>query len=93
MVFELTGKIPKGRLPRSLAQKGLASKRLQRKLGVEVETLDYLTWNAVILIQQNAEQLLEKAGFAVLTLSSRFPSMVTFYNENKDNKDFHIKIG
>ena len=41
MVVELTGKKPKGRLPRLLAEKGLASIRLQRRLGVEAETLDY----------------------------------------------------
>ena len=39
MVIELTGKKPKGRLPRPLAEKGLASIRLQRRLGVEAETL------------------------------------------------------
>ena len=43
MVKELTGKVPKGRFPRKLAEKGLTWKQLQRKLGVEVEPIDNKT--------------------------------------------------
>ena len=92
MVVELTGKKPKGRLPHPLAEKGLASKRLQRILGVEVETLDYLTWNATF-DTTIAEQLLKGSGIHCADFIQSIPAMTAFYNENKKNADFHIKIG
>ncbi|MCZ2258953.1 SDR family oxidoreductase [Sporosarcina sp. G11-34] len=92
MVLELTGKKPKGRLPQALVRTGLASKRLQRKLGVEAETLDYLTWNA-IFDTTNAERLLRESGICCADFIESIPSMATFYKENKLNKNFHIKIG
>ena len=85
MVFELTGKNPKGRFPRPLAEKGLTSKRLQRKLGVEVETLDYLTWNASF-DTTIAEQLLQDSGIHCADFIRSIPMMVCFYNENKSNR-------
>lgn len=91
MVTELTGKEPKGRFPRKLAEKGLASKRLQQKLNVEVETLDYLTWNATF-DTTIAEQLLMDSGISCADFLDSIPSMTAFYNNNKDNADFHIPI-
>ena len=82
MVIELTGKEPKGRFPRTLAEKGLTSKYLQRKLGVEVETLDYLSWNA-IFDTTIAEQLLRDSGIQCADFIPSIPSMSRFYNENK----------
>ncbi|MFS0574440.1 SDR family oxidoreductase [Sporosarcina sp. 179-K 3D1 HS] len=92
MVIELTGKRPRGRFPRPLAEKSLTSIRLQRRLGVEVETLDYLTWNAVF-DTTNAERLLEGSGIQCVDFIQSIPAMVSFYNKHKHNQGFHIKIG
>lgn len=92
MVIELTGKRPKGRLPRPLAEKSLSSIRLQQRLGVEAETLDYLSWNATFDTTV-AEQLLEGSGIRCADFIQTIPSMVSFYNEHKHDQKFHIKIG
>lgn len=91
MVIELTGKAPKGRLPQVFAEKGLAFKSLQRLLGVEVETLDYLTWN-VVFDTTIAEQLLRNSGICCADFIESIPSMSAFYTAHKDNFDFHILI-
>jgi thioester reductase-like protein len=91
MVKELTGKEPRGRFPRTLAEKGLTWKQLQRKLGVEVETLDYLTWNAVF-DTTIAEELLKNSGIQCADFIASIPSMSKFYNENKHRAEFHISI-
>ncbi|WP_318615954.1 SDR family oxidoreductase [Sporosarcina sp. YIM B06819] len=92
MVFELTGKRPKGRLPLVLAEKGLSSIRLQRKLGVEAQTMDYLTWNATF-DTAIAQKLLAGSGISCADFLQSIPSMTAFYEDNKNNPDFHIKIG
>lgn len=91
MVVELTGKKPRGRLPRLLAEKGLSSIRLQRKLGVEVETIDYLTWNATFDVTI-AQELLSKSGIHCTDFLTSIPTMTVFYEQNKRNPDFHVKI-
>ncbi|WP_172369859.1 SDR family oxidoreductase [Sporosarcina jiandibaonis] len=91
MVKELTGKEPKGRFPRTLAEKGLTSKQVQRKLGVEVETLDYLTWNAVF-DTSIADELLKNSGIQCADFIASIPTMSRFYNENKHRAEFHIPI-
>lgn len=91
MVFELTGKKPKGRVPRILAEKGLSSTKLQQKLGVEVETIDYLTWNATF-DTTIAQQLLAPSGIECADFIQSIPTMTAFYNKNKGNPEFHIKI-
>jgi len=92
MVIELTGKEPKGRFPRQLAEIGLTSKRLQRKLGVEAETLDYLSWSASF-DTTIAEHLLLESGIHCADFIESIPMMVDFYNKNKSNPGFHIAIG
>ncbi|WP_203246051.1 SDR family oxidoreductase [Sporosarcina beigongshangi] len=92
MVVELTGKKPKGRMPQVLARTGLSSIWLQRKLGVEAETIDYLMWNATF-DTMIAQKLLEGSGISCADFLQSIPSMTAFYKENKDNPDFHIKIG
>ncbi|BAQ10332.1 hypothetical protein OXB_1861 [Bacillus sp. OxB-1] len=92
MVIELTGKRPRGRLPRQLAEKGLYSVRLQRKLGVEAQTLDYLTWNATF-DTSIADRLLEGSGIRCADFIQSIPTMASFYNEHKHNQDLHVKIG
>lgn len=91
MVVELTGKKPKGRLPRVLAEKGLSSIRLQRKLGVEVETIDYLTWNATFDVTI-AQELLSGSGIYCADFLTSIPAMTMFYEQNKRNPDFYVKI-
>lgn len=92
MVIELTGKKPKGRLPRVLAEKGLSSIRVQRTLGVEAETIDYLTWNATF-DTTNAERLLRGSSISCADFLDSIPSMAAFYKKNKKNIDYHINIG
>lgn len=91
MVVELTGKKPKGRLPYLLAERSLSSKKLQRLLGVEVETLDYLTWNA-IFDTTIAKQLLEGSNVHCADFIDTIPIMADFYRNNKKNADFHVEI-
>lgn len=91
MVMELTGRNPKGRLPKLLAEKGLSSINLQRKLGVEVQTIDYLTWDATF-DTTNTQKLLEGSGIECPDFIQSIPSMTAFYIKNKENPDFHIKI-
>jgi nucleoside-diphosphate-sugar epimerase len=92
MVFELTGKKPKGRLPRLFAERGLASIRLQRTLGVEAETLDYMMWDATF-DTTIAEGLLRGSGIQCVDFLESIPSMTAFYEKNKKNSEYHIKIG
>jgi thioester reductase-like protein len=92
MVVELTGKKPKGRLPRLLAERGLSSIRLQRRLGVEAETLDYMMWDATFDTTV-AEVLLKGSGIQCADFLASIPSMTAFYEKNKKNNDYHIKIG
>ncbi|WP_438316599.1 SDR family oxidoreductase [Sporosarcina sp. FA9] len=91
MVFEVTGKNPKGRFPKVLAAKALTSKRIQQMLGVEAETLDYLTWNAMF-DTTIADRLLEESEIHCADFIKSIPAMTVFYNQNKNNADFHIKI-
>lgn len=92
MVVEMTGKKPKGRLPHIIAKTGLHSIRLQRKLGVEAQTIDYLVWNATF-DTAIAQMLLEGSGISCADFLQSIPSMTAFYEENKKNPDFHIQIG
>lgn len=91
MVKEMTGKFPKGRIPLSFAKICLQSKKVRTLLGVEKETLDYLTWNATFDCSI-AQQLLSKANITCPDFIKTMPSMVRFYKENKHNQQFHIPI-
>ena len=81
------------RLPRLLAEKGLASIRLQRRLGVEAETLDYLTVGCDVRYDSCRSATARKRDTAVLIFLTSIPSMTAFYEKNKKNSDYHIKIG
>lgn len=91
MVIELTGKLPKGRIPKALAEKSLGFKTVQRKLGVERETLDYLTWDASFDTTL-AESLLQGSGVRCANFIESIPTMTDFYKVHKNNPDYHIKI-
>ncbi len=91
MVKEMTGKFPKGRIPLSIAKKFLQLKKVRTILGVEKETLDYLTWNATFDCSI-AKELLSKGNISCPDFIATIPSMVQFYKKNKNNQQFHIPI-
>src|SRR5690606_36847403 len=59
MVKEMTGKYPRGRFPIEIARSMMKIKNLRKMLGVEIETLDYLTWNATFDSRQAQEILIK----------------------------------
>ncbi|ETT85653.1 SDR family oxidoreductase [Viridibacillus sp. FSL R5-0477] len=91
MVLTMTGQKPKGRIPLSLARKSMSILAVRKALGVEYETLDYLTWNASF-DTRIAEQLLAGTAVQCKDFIQSMPVMVEFYNEHKNNKVFQIQI-
>lgn len=91
MVKEMTGKYPRGRFPIEIARSMMKIKNLRKMLGVEIETLDYLTWNATFDSRQ-AQEILIKGNITCPDFIASIPSMVKFYNENKGNKLYQIEI-
>ncbi|MFC7685610.1 SDR family oxidoreductase [Ureibacillus sp. GCM10028918] len=90
MVKEMTGKYPKGRIPFSLARIVLQIPSVRKILGVEIETMDYLKWNATFDCTQAQDILNGKIQCP--DFIATMPSMVQYYKKNKDNGSFHIKI-
>ena len=91
MVHLMTGKNPKGRLPHKLAELSLSIAPVRKGLGVEIETLDYLTWSADF-DAKNAERLLKESGIRCADFLETMPAMVEFYNMHKNDKKFQIPI-
>ncbi|MFC4409409.1 SDR family oxidoreductase [Chungangia koreensis] len=91
MVFGLTGKPPTGRIPLKMARAGLSVKSIRSLLGVEQETLDYLTWNANF-DTSNAERLLKDSGIECADFLSTMRPMIQFYTANRNKKEFFIEI-
>ncbi|MGB6408160.1 MAG: SDR family oxidoreductase [Planococcus donghaensis] len=91
MVQLMTGKQPKGRLPHRLAQISLSVGAIRKALGVEIETLDYLTWTADF-DTENAVRLLENSKIQCADFLETMPAMVEFYNVHKNDKNFQIPI-
>ena len=91
MVQLMTGKNPKGRLPHILAKMSLSIAPVRKGLGVEIETLDYLTWTADF-DTRNAEHLLKGSGIRCADFLETMPAMVEFYNMHKKDKNFQITI-
>ncbi|MDQ0429104.1 nucleoside-diphosphate-sugar epimerase [Planomicrobium stackebrandtii] len=91
MVQSMTGKNPRGRLPHRLAKLSLSIAPVRKGLGVEKETLDYLTWSADF-DTQNAERLLAGSGIRCADFLATIPAMVQFYNLHKKDKNFQIPI-
>ena len=91
MVHLMTGKNPKGRLPHKLAEISLSIAPVRKGLGVEIETLDYLTWSADF-DTRNAEHFLEGSGIRCADFLETMPPMVDFYNVHKKDKNFQILI-
>lgn len=91
MVKEMTGKFPKNRIPYQLAKTSLQVKAIRKYLGVELETLDYLTWNATFDTTV-AKDVLSKSSITCPDFLSIIPKLVNFYNNNKNNRNYHIEI-
>lgn len=91
VTIEMTGKSPKGHLPLKLTQKVMKNKKLQRYLRVEQESLDYFSWDATF-DTTIAEQLLSEAEIECPDFITTLPTMVSFYEKNKNKKEFHVKI-
>lgn len=91
MVRLMTGKNPKGRLPHKLAELSLSIAPVRKGLGVESETLDYLTWSADF-DTKNAERLLKESSIRCADFLETMPAMVEFYNMHKNDKNFQIPI-
>ncbi len=91
MVYLMTGKTPKGRLPHRVAKTSLSLAPIRKALRVEIETLDYLTWSADF-DTQNAERLLKNSGIKCPDFLETMPAMVNFYNVHKNDKSFQIPI-
>lgn len=91
MVWNVTGKWPKGRIPLALAKTGLKLKVVRKKLGVEKETLDYLTWTAQFDTAV-AEEVLSGSGIQCADFIESLPSMLAFYELHKKDRSYHISI-
>ncbi|MGE7624831.1 SDR family oxidoreductase [Viridibacillus sp. NPDC096237] len=91
MVRSVTGNKPKGRIPLSLARKSMSILPIRKALGVEYETLDYLTWNASF-DTKIAERLLAESSVQCADFVGSIPTMVEFYKEHKRNKGFQVQI-
>lgn len=90
-VKEITGKTPKGHIPLNLAQASLSIHAIRKKLGVEYEALDYLTWNASFDTTV-ATTLLKESGIECADFIKTIPTMVKYYEEYKNNKNYQIEI-
>lgn len=91
MVWHVTGKWPKGRIPLTLAKMGMQLKVLRKRLGVEKETLDYLTWNAQF-DSTVAKVVLKDSGIRCADFIESLPSMIAFYQLHKKDQSYHIQI-
>ena len=91
MVHAMTGRYPKGRIPKKLAALSMSMSALRKYLGVEAETLDYMDWQAQF-DTQNAQSLLTGSGIHPADFLETIPSMVAFYNEHKRDPNYHVTI-
>lgn len=91
MVFHMTGKTLKFRLPRKLAEVSLGIKPVRRMLRVEAETLDYMNWHSSF-DTANAERLLEGSGIDCADFLETMPVLVEFYENNKNRKKYQVAI-
>ncbi|MCS1383871.1 SDR family oxidoreductase [Lysinibacillus sphaericus] len=91
MVKLLTNHYPKGRFPLALAKKSLQVPFIRKKLGVEQETLDYLTWHATFDTTE-AIAILQKGNIACPDFIQTMPKMVDFYLAHKEDENYHIQI-
>jgi len=91
MVWTVTGKYPKWRIPLVLAKTGLQFKFFRKWLGVERETLDYLTW-AAQFDTEVADDVLKGSDIDCVDFIKSLPSMIAFYQIHKKEDRYHIQI-
>ncbi|QGG50158.1 SDR family oxidoreductase [Lysinibacillus pakistanensis] len=91
MVKLLTSQSPKGQFPLILAKVSLRVPLIRKKLGVEQETLDYLTWNAHFDTTE-AVAILTKGGITCPDFIDTMPIMIDFYLAHKEEKNYQIQI-
>ncbi|MGE7941598.1 SDR family oxidoreductase [Lysinibacillus xylanilyticus] len=91
MVKLLTNRYPKGRLPLTLARVSLQVPLIRKNLGVEQESLDYLTWNAKFDTSE-AVAILKKGGIICPDFIQTMPRMIDFYLMHKEDKTYQIEI-
>ena len=91
MVVEMTGKLPKLRLPHKVAELSLRAAPIRKILSVEAETLDYLTWNGSFDTAK-AQQLLKGSGIECADFLATMPAMIRFYELHKKDINYHIPI-
>lgn len=91
MVKLVTNSYPKGRLPFTLAKLSLQIPFIRKKLGVEQETLDYLTWNASFDTTETYH-ILQKGGITCPDFIQTMPKMIEFYLAHKEEKSYQIQI-
>lgn len=91
MVSEMTGKMPKARVPHRLAEWSLSASPVRKFLRVEKETLDYMTWQATFDTSE-AQKLLKGSGIQCADFLETMPQMIRFYELHKKDKKYQIAI-
>lgn len=91
MMAELMQKQPKGSVPLGLAKAGLNLRVLRRYLGVEKEALDYFTWRGYF-DSTLAQEDLKDSGIQCPDFKDGISAMASFYNQNKHEPNYQIKI-
>lgn len=91
MVKLITNRYPKGRLPLGMAKVSLSIPFVRKALGVEMETIDYLTWNAHFDVS-DAVEVLKKGGIECPDFLKTMPQMVEFFLQHKDDQLYQIEI-
>ncbi|MBQ0139503.1 MAG: SDR family oxidoreductase [Kurthia sp.] len=91
VTLQITGKTPKGHLPLGVTRVFMKNKTLQRKLGVEYESLDYFTWDASFDTSVISE-LLKDSSIQCADFIDTLPAMAGYYEEHKNRKEYHIQI-
>ncbi|MEG0260657.1 MAG: SDR family oxidoreductase [Lysinibacillus sp.] len=91
MVKLVTNRYPKGRLPLGIARKSLQIASIRKKLRVEQETLDYLSWNAQFDTTA-AVSILQKENITCPDFIETMPQMVQFYIAHKEDESYQVEI-
>jgi nucleoside-diphosphate-sugar epimerase len=91
MMKELLGKLPKGKIPFSMAAFALSVPAVRRFLHVEKEALDYFQWEAHFSCKQTLEDL-EGSGIVCPDFLEGLPSMIQFYNRHKEDANYQLSI-
>ncbi|MFZ3590768.1 SDR family oxidoreductase [Bacillus sp. DJP31] len=91
MMKEFINKKPVGTVPVSLVKSFLSISFIRKWLRVELETLDYFTWNASFDCNQ-AQRDLQGTNITCPDLLEMIPVIVSFYKENQTDPTKFIPI-